>query len=139
MADAIQLHELAAEESMRALEQQYALVERAQSESRAIFDATSEAFLFISAGERVHALNRPFREFFALASEEIVGMPFTDLQRQLEPLFANPAAFHTSLEQDSIDQERHHTTAIQQSPQYRELAVSSIPVRSSTGAYLGRL
>ena len=140
MADAIERHENAAQESMRTLEQQYALVERAQSESRAIFDASSEAFLFISASEQVHALNRPFREFFALTGEEVVGMPFADLQRQWEPLFVNPASFHADLEQDSLDQERHHTrTAIQQNPQYRELAVSSIPVRSSTTAYLGRL
>src|SRR2546421_9529805 len=140
MAEAIQRHENAAQESMRTLEHQYALVERAQSESRAIFDASSEAFLFISASEQVHALNRPFREFFALSGEEVVGMPFADLQRQWEPLFVNPASFHADLEQDSLDQERHHTrTAIQQNPQYRELAVSSIPVRSSTTAYLGRM
>jgi signal transduction histidine kinase/CHASE3 domain sensor protein len=140
MAEAIQRHENAAEESMRTLEHQYALVERAQSESRAIFDASSEAFLFISASGQVHALNRPFREFFALAANEVVGIPFADLQRQWEPLFVNAASFHSDLEQDSVDQERHHTTTvIQQDPQYRELAVSSIPVRSSTTAYLGRL
>jgi len=47
MADSIQRHEEAAQEAMRTLEHQYALVERAQSESRAIFDASSEALLFI--------------------------------------------------------------------------------------------
>src|SRR6266702_4571131 len=113
MADAIQRHEHAAEESMRTLEHQYALVERAQSESRAIFDASGE---------------------------EVVGMSFADLQRQWEPHFVNAASFHADLEQDSLHQERYHTTTvIQQDPEYRELAVSSIPVRSSTTAYLGRL
>ncbi len=140
MAEAIQRHENAAEESMRTLEHQYALVERAQSESRAIFDASSEAFLFISATGHVHALNRPFREFFALTGEEVVGMSFADLQRQWEPHFVNAASFHADLEQDSLHLERYHTTTvIQQDPEYRELAVSSIPVRSSTTAYLGRL
>ncbi len=140
MADAIQRHEHAAEESMRTLEHQYALVERAQSESRAIFDASSEAFLFISAGGQVHALNRPFREFFALTGEEVVGMSFADLQHRWEPHFVNAASFHADLVQDSLHQERYHTTTvIQQDPEYRELAVSSIPVRSSTTAYLGRL
>jgi hypothetical protein len=40
MAEAIEQHEHTMEESMRALQRQYALVERAQSESRAIFDAS---------------------------------------------------------------------------------------------------
>jgi PAS domain S-box-containing protein len=140
MADAIQQHQVAAEAAMHALEHQYALVERAQSESRAIFDASSEAFLFISASGQVHALNRPFREFFALAAEEIVGIPFANLQRQWEPLFVNAASFHADLAQDHANQERRYmTTAIQKNPQYRELAVFSTPVQSSTAAYLGRL
>jgi len=140
MADAIQQHQNAIEESMRALERQYVLVERAQSESRAIFDASSEAYLFISAGGQVHALNRPFGEFFAMPAEEVVGMPFADMQHRWEALFVDAASFHTDLAQDDTDQERRYTTtAIQKEPQYRELAVSSTPVPSSTNAYLGRL
>jgi len=140
MADAIQQHQNAIEESMRALERQYVLVERAQSESRAIFDASSEAYLFISASGQVHALNRPFREFFAMSAEGVVGMPFADMQHRWEALFVDAASFHTDLAQDGTDQERRYTTtAIQKEPQYRELAVSSTPVPSSTNAYLGRL
>ncbi len=140
MAEAIEQHEHAIEESMHALERQYALVERAQSESRAIFDASSEAFLFISAGGQVNALNRPFREFFAMSAEGVVGMPFGDLQPQWEALFVNAASFHTHLAQDGTNQERRYTTTvIQKEPQYRELVVSSTPVPSSTNAYLGRL
>lgn len=140
MAEAIQKHEQAIEESMRALEHQYALVERAQSESRAIFDASSEAFLFISASGQVNALNRPFREFFAMSSESIVGMPFADLQTQWEALFANATSFQAELAQDTTNQERRYTTmVVQKEPQYRELTISSTPVPSSTNAYLGRL
>ena len=140
MASAISQHENAAEEAMRTLEQQYALVERAQSESRAIFDASSEAFLFISAGGQVHAINRPFCEFFALAAEGVVGIPFADLKRQWEPLFVNADSFHADLVQDSADQERSSmTTVTQKEPRYRELVVSSTPVQSSTSTYLGRL
>ena len=140
MADAIGQHQNAIEESMRALERQYVLVERAQSESRAIFDASSEAYLFISASGQVHALNRPFREFFAMAAEEVVGMPFADMQHRWEALFVDAASFHTDLAQDGADQERRYTTtAIQKEPQYRELAVSSTPVPGSSNAYLGRL
>jgi PAS domain S-box-containing protein len=140
MADAIQQHQDAMEEAMRALEHQYTLVERAQSESRAIFDASSEAFLFISASGKVHAINRPFRDFFGLAAEGVVGGAIADLQYQWEPLFVDAASFHADLMQDSINQERSYTTTVvQKSPQYRELAVSSTPVHSSTGAYLGRL
>ncbi len=140
MADAIQQHQNAIEESMRALERQYVLVERAQSESRAIFDASSEAYLFISASGQVHALNRPFREFFAMSAEGVVGLPFADMQDRWEALFVDAASFHTDLAQDGTDQERRYTTtAIQKEPQYRELAVSSTPVPSSTNAYLGRL
>jgi PAS domain S-box-containing protein len=140
MADAIQQHQNAIEESMRALERQYVLVERAQSESRAIFDASSEAYLFISASGQVNALNRPFREFFAMAAEEVVGMPFVDMQHRWEALFVDAASLHTDLAQDGADQERRYTTtAIQKEPQYRELVVSSTPVPGSTNAYLGRL
>ncbi|MEO6891907.1 MAG: histidine kinase dimerization/phospho-acceptor domain-containing protein [Ktedonobacteraceae bacterium] len=140
MAVAIQQHEDAAEEAMRTLEHQYTLVERAQGESRAIFDSSSEAFLFISAAGQVHALNRPFCEFFGLTAEEVVGMSFSDLQRRWEPLFVNADVFHADLAQDSADQERQHlTTATQKEPQYRELSVSSTPVLSSTATYLGRL
>jgi PAS domain S-box-containing protein len=140
MADAIVQHQHTILESMRALEHQYALVERAQSESRAIFDASSEAFLFISASGQVNALNRPFREFFGISSEGIVGIPFADLQTQWEPLFANAVHLHADLAQDATNQVRRYTTtAIQKEPQYRELAVSSTPVPSSTNAYLGRL
>jgi PAS domain S-box-containing protein len=140
MADAIQQHQDAIEEAMRNLEHQYTLVERAQSENRAIFDASSEAFLFISTSGKVHAINRPFRDFFGLAAEGVVGTAITNLQYQWEPLFVNATSFHTDLVQDSINEERSYTTTlVQKSPQYRELAVSSTPVHSSTNAYLGRL
>ena len=140
MAGAIEQHQQALEESMRALERQYVLVERAQSESRAIFDASSEAFLFISASGQVNALNRLFREFFAMSAEGVVGMPFADLQPQWETLLVNAASFHADLAQDRANQERFYTTTVtQKEPQYRELAVSSTPVPSSTNAYLGRL
>ncbi|MEO8973215.1 MAG: histidine kinase dimerization/phospho-acceptor domain-containing protein, partial [Ktedonobacteraceae bacterium] len=140
MAGAIEQHQQAIEESMHALERQYVLVERAQSESRAIFDATSEAFLFISASGQVNALNRLFREFFVLSSEGVVGTPFADLQPQWESLLVNTTSFHADLAQDSTNQDRSYTTTItQKEPQYRDLAVSSTPVPSSTNAYLGRL
>ncbi|HLL79453.1 MAG TPA: PAS domain-containing sensor histidine kinase, partial [Ktedonobacteraceae bacterium] len=140
MAEAIQQQRQALEESMRTLERQYTLVERAQSESRAIFDASNEAFLFISAGGQVNALNRLFREFFALSSEGVIGTPFADLQTRWEALLSNAASFHADLAQDGTNQERSYTTTVtQKEPQYRELAVSSIPVPSSTNAYLGRL
>ncbi len=140
MAGAIEQHERAIEESMRALEIQYALVERAQSESRAIFDASSEAYLFISARRQVNAINRPFREFFAMSAEEVVGMPFADLRPRWEALFVNAASFQAELAQDATNQERRYmTVVVQKEPQYRELAVTSTPVPSSTNAYLGRL
>lgn len=140
MADAIGQHQHAMELSMGALERQYALVERAESESRAIFDASSEAYLFISAGGQVHALNRPFYEFFAISAEEVVGMPFTEMQSRWEKLLVDGAAFHSGLEQDSSNHERRSVmTIIQKEPQYRELLVSSTPVPSPTNAYLGRL
>src|SRR5439155_26969207 len=63
-----------------------------------------------------------------------------DLQREWEPLFVNAASFHADPAQDRNDHERHYmTTVIQKDPQYRDLAVSSTPVQSSTSAYLGRL
>lgn len=140
MAGEIEQHQRALEESMRTLERQYALVERAQSESRAIFDASNEAFLFISASGQVNAINRLFREFFALPTEGIIGMPFADLQTRWEALLVSATSFHADLTQDSVNQERSYmTTVTQKEPQYRELAVSSIPVPSSTNEYLGRL
>ena len=140
MADAIQQHSEAIEEAMRTLEEQYALVERAQSESRAIFDASSEAFLFISARGQVNAINRPFRDFFGLAAEGVVGSAIANLQYQWEPLFVDAAAFHANLMQDGINQERSYTMmVVQKFPQHRELSVSSTAVHSSTGTYLGRL
>ena len=140
MAGAIEQHQQAIEESMRALERQYALVERAQSESRAIFDASSEAYLFISASGQVNALNRLFREFFAVSAEGVIGSPFAELQPRWEALLGNTASFHADLAQDGTDQERYYaTTVTQKEPKYRELAVSSTPVPSSTNVYLGRL
>lgn len=140
MAEAIIQHERRLEESMHSLAHQYVLVERARSESRAIFDASSEAFLFVSADGEVSALNRPFREFFAMSAEEIIGMPFAELQPRWEALFVNADAFHTDLAQDSANQERRYTTTMtQREPQYRELAVTSTPVPGSNNAYLGRL
>lgn len=140
MAIAIEEHQQAIEESICALERQYALVERAQSESRAIFDASSEAFLFISASGQVNALNRLFREFFSMSAEEVIGTPFAELQPRWEALLANAISFHEDLALDGTNQERcYATTVTQKEPQYRELSVSSIPVPSSTNAYLGRL
>ncbi|GAC1349177.1 MAG: hypothetical protein NVSMB27_19850 [Ktedonobacteraceae bacterium] len=140
MADAIEQNQRAIEQAMRTLEHQYTIVERAQSESRAIFDASSEAFLFISIDGLVHAINRPFRDFFALATEEVVSTPFAEMQLQWEPLFTNAASLHAELAQDSTNHERRYTTTVvQQDPQYRELALTSTPVQSSTAAYLGRL
>ncbi len=125
---------------MHALERQYALVERAQSESRAIFDASSEAFLFISASGQVNALNRLFREFFAMSADGVIGTPFAELQPRWEALLDNATSFHADLAQDDTNQERcYATTVTQKEPKYRELAVSSTPVPSSTNVNLGRL
>ena len=140
MADRIVQHERTLEESMHALAHQYILVERARSESRAIFDASSEAFLFVSADGEVSALNRPFREFFAMSAEEVVGLPFAELQPRWEALFVNAASFHADLAQDAANQERRYTTTVvQREPQPRDLVVTSTPVPDSTNAYLGRL
>ena len=140
MADRIVQHERTLEESMHALAHQYILVERARSESRAIFDASSEAFLFVSADGEVSALNRPFREFFTMSAEEVVGLPFAELQPRWEALFVNAASFHADLAQDAANQERRYTTTVvQREPQPRDLVVTSTPVPDSTNAYLGRL
>ncbi|MDQ2717816.1 MAG: CHASE3 domain-containing protein [Chloroflexota bacterium] len=140
MAGAIEQQKQAIEESMHTLERQYVVIERAQSESRAMFDATSEAFLFISASGQVNALNRLFREFFAMSAEEVVGTPFADLQPRWEALLVNAASFHADLAQDSTNPERSYTTTVtQKEPKYRDLVVTSTPVPGSNNAYLGRL
>ena len=121
------------------IKQQYRAANRAQSESRAVFDAASDSMALVSPAGVFLSVNRRFTELFNVPSESIVGRTFQSFVPEVRRLFAEPEAllqrFGRSV-QDAVNP--LVDTVVQVHPQQRELSLFSTPVHSQD-MYIGRL
>jgi PAS domain S-box-containing protein len=126
--------------AMRTLEAQYREADRARGEARAVLDSTQEAIAFVQHDRGVLTVNRRFSELFAIPPEEVVGRRFEQLRRHIEQLVEDGGEFYTSvLDTFSDDTSTFGRTVTLVRPVRRELELTSAPVRSDDGEFLGRL
>lgn len=121
------------------LKQQYRAAHRAQSESRAVFDATSDAMALVSPAGIFLSVNRRFSELFDVRAEDVVGRAFQSFVPDVRRLFAEPDGFLQRLKRSAQDAVHPMVdTIVQNHPQQRELSFFSTPVHSQD-MYIGRL
>lgn len=122
-----------------AIKQQYRAASRAQSESRAVLDATSDAMTLVSPTGVFLSVNRRFIELLAMPASAIIGRTFQSFVPELRHLLAEPAIFLQRFGESALDSVNPLVdTVIQVHPQRRELTLLSTPIHSQDG-YIGRL
>ncbi|MDW8215541.1 MAG: PAS domain S-box protein, partial [Roseiflexaceae bacterium] len=126
--------------AMTALEAQYLAADRAQSELRAILDASSEAIALLAPDGAFLTVNRCFCEMFGVAENQILGQRLTEMRADILWVFGNSEDLYTRM-RDAL-QDTHATfreRVVQRRPQQRELAIFSAPVWTANQVHIGRL
>ena len=124
----------------RALREQILLAGRAESETRAVLDATAEAITLVDPDRRVRLLNRAFVEGFGLVPAEILGQDFRSLGPHVERIFEDPQTFLRLVAGTAADSSRRFSADVRQRwPRRRELSLFTTPVGTPDGTNLGRL
>jgi PAS domain S-box-containing protein len=122
------------------LVRQYREADRAQSESRAVLDAVSEAVVLVAPDGQFVSINRRFRDLFGLTDSDVLGKRFPGLVAEVDRIFADPADFRTRLDAVARDPDSSITAlVVQRWPLTRQLELFSTPVRGASGENLGRL
>jgi PAS domain S-box-containing protein len=133
-----------AEEELRAtlaaLEAQYQAADRAQSEMRAILDASSEAIALLAPDGTFLTVNRRFFDMFGTTAEQALGHRLSDMRAAIRWIFDDADELyvrmcHALQDTQTIFRER----VSQRKPQQRELAIFSSPVWTANQTHLGRL
>ncbi|MAG35587.1 MAG: hypothetical protein CL878_04995 [Dehalococcoidia bacterium] len=146
--DALAEHQEATERELAArmeteaeLREHYTRVERARSEARAILDAATEAMILVSPSGVVTAFNRSFASRILTGRPgEIIGEHLEVLTAHFERLFgvevgAVPLMAGTAPNREGV----LSLDVLQRWPERRELQLTSTPVHSGDGSYVGRL
>jgi PAS domain S-box-containing protein len=124
----------------RALREQILLAGRAESETRAVLDATAEAITLVDPDRKVRLLNRAFVEGFGLVPAEILGQDFRSLGPHVERIFDDPQTFLRLVAGTAADSSRRFSADVRQRwPRQRELSLFTSPVIAPDGTTLGRL
>ena len=132
--------EIERRQSEESLEQQYREAERARGAARAVFDATNDGMVYISASGQLISVNRRVSELFGIPADALVGRSIAELHAVSEQIFADPSAVLARLGDCANEHAQSVAdTLMQRAPELRELALFSTPVRSTRQAYLGRL
>jgi signal transduction histidine kinase len=110
---------------------------RRYNENLAVFDASNEGLLLLSADGYILALNQRFTEFFSL-TEEIVNWPLAEFMQEISQLFDEPASilelFNTEAPVQTLPR-----TLIQLLPGWREIEPDIAPVKMNGDMLLGWL
>ncbi|PLS77685.1 MAG: hypothetical protein CYG59_22480, partial [Chloroflexi bacterium] len=130
-------------QTVAALEAQYYQAEKAHSESNAVLDATSEGMALVAPDHRFLTVNRRFSELFGVGTDQVVGRRLTELEGELQRVFAEAASMQGQDGQHSDGAGDVRGTfreiVVQQWPVQRELELFSTPVRRADTEHLGRL
>jgi PAS domain S-box-containing protein len=122
------------------LREQVRVAEEAQTKTRAVLDATSDAMVLVSAEEVAILANQGFADFFQVQHEEIIGLTSDDIVAAAKDIVAD-----SNLLVEVVQQGREHPDDVivemvtQVWPEERELELSSIPVRFANGERPSRL
>ncbi|MFQ3631499.1 PAS domain S-box protein [Roseiflexus sp.] len=126
--------------AMAALEAQYQAADRAQSEMRAVLDASSEAIALLAPDGVFLTVNRSFNEIFGVAAPYVLGQNLAGIRPDIVRIFENADDVYLRMLhalQDS--QTTFHEQLVQRKPQPRELALFSAPVWTANQVHIGRL
>src|SRR5215831_13258122 len=154
-ATAGRLHDLdcaraAAEAALRA-ERDYARqkqteADRAQAETRAVLDASSEVMVLVDPERRFRLVNRVFEEILGIAPDEVLGRDWRELRDIVGRIFADPDAFARIVAGSAADSASRFVVDVRQRwPEQRDLELTSTPVSAGSsgvaaaGEPLGRL
>ena len=133
-----ELHERTLAE--KRLERQYAEVERARSEIRAVLDAANDGMALIAPDRRVLSINKRFSELFDLDPEMVIGYTQDELMPLTGRIVGDLDKFRGQIAERQAESKNHFMVTIQQSwPVQRELDLYSTPVTSPGGALVGQL
>jgi PAS domain S-box-containing protein len=122
------------------LQQEVRMAEAAETQTRAILDATSEAILVISDDRIVRSINKRFAEFFQVEPEEVVGFRTDELMERVMESISDADHLSELVRQGRKDPDARIVDVIHQFwPVERELEYTSIPVITEKGDRIGRL
>ncbi|MBA3531997.1 MAG: GAF domain-containing protein [Ardenticatenales bacterium] len=114
--------------------------EYAQSETRAILDAVSEAIIMITPDDRTHIVNQRFSDLFGIHPEEVLANSLSEIRPFLERVLERPDILNTLMTSTLMDDSTQFSDLIaQRYPEQRQLALFSAPVKSMRDIHLGRL
>lgn len=127
----------AAEERLR---EQVRVAQRAETQTRAVLDATGDAFVVANDDTESILVNQPFADFFQSSEEDILGTKTDELLDAAKDIVSDidhvKRIVHRGLENPD---ERVTDTLSLVWPEKRELAYLSVPVRTVSGERVGRL
>lgn len=126
--------------AMTALEAQYQAADRAQSELRAILDASSEAIALLAPDGAFLTVNRCFCDMFNVTASQVLGQRLAEMRADIRWVFDNAEELYTRM-QDALQdaQTIFRERVVQRKPQQRELSIFSAPVWTANQVHLGRL
>ncbi len=125
---------------LKVQEERYVALERARSETRAVLNATGEAFLFLSMDSKFMWVNRAFERFFALVEEDLIDRDLEEMLPHFERIFDNPSGLLSRLiEASNFEDPSYRENVIQRWPRIRDIEVYSTLVRNDLDEELGIL
>ncbi|HUS78002.1 MAG TPA: PAS domain S-box protein, partial [Patescibacteria group bacterium] len=125
---------------LKVQEERYVALERARSETRAVLNATGEAFLFLSMDSKFMWVNRAFERFFALVEEDLIDRDLEEMLPHFERIFDNPSGLLSRLiEASNFEDPSYRENVIQRWPRMRDIEVYSTLVRNDLDEELGIL
>jgi signal transduction histidine kinase/DNA-binding response OmpR family regulator len=111
-----------------------------RSESKAVFEATSDAMLLVGPNSRLLRANSQFAEMFSMPLNEVLGRPVAEVQDRIERAFKDVGALRASVSGTASDPDRQFSTdLVQVWPEERELYLFSAPVHTAGKRFIGRL
>lgn len=124
-----------------ALATQYAAAEYARAEVRAMLDATIDTMIFVGTDMRVRAVNRAYySQIGAAQSQDFLGKHIQEFEESLHVLFENGDELFEMVSRTLQHATGHETVELRQlQPEHRVLLVSSTPVVTPGGEFMGRL
>jgi PAS domain S-box-containing protein len=133
-----------AEEALRdtlaRLEALYDEADQARAESRTILDASRDAMVLIVPGRGFVSVKRRFTEMFAMPADQVIGWHVAEVLPHVRRVFTDGESVIQALAAMVLDRERYLAATFEQRwPERRELELTSAPVHTADGSYLGRL
>ncbi|MBC8498339.1 PAS domain S-box protein [Candidatus Bathyarchaeota archaeon] len=127
-------------QNLKVQEERYNALERARSETRAVLDATSEAFLLLSMDSKFMWVNRAFERFFAVIEEDLIGRDLKEMLPHSGRVFDNPSGLLSRLiEASNYEDPSSRENVVQRWPRIRNIEVYSTLVRNDLDEELGIL